>query len=229
MVQLGREENDDLVESLVFMLEYIDKEIAAKIIAACSSNSYTSGQIIFSEGQSADRLPIVKSGKVKMVRYPEPGKEIIIGTFQSGEAFAIPPALDGKAFPSTAVAMEPTTILFLPRARFLEIMSESPSFSSFILGRACGILRDRSETLNIFAQASAESRIAGVILSLVDGEGGKTPFTVRLRRQDIAEMAGLTLEAAIRTVRKLHERGVIDIEKRKIVVVSTEGLRELVG
>jgi CRP-like cAMP-binding protein len=108
-------------------------------------------------------------------------------------------------------------------------MKDCPEFSSFILSRVCGILRGRSDTLNIFSQTSAESRIAGVLLSLVEQEGGKTPFTINLRRQDIAEMAGLTLETTIRIVRKLHAKGVIGIERSKIVVEATEMLRKLAG
>lgn len=164
-----------------------------------------------------------------MVRYPEPGKEVIIGTFGSGEIFAIPPALDGKRFPSTAIAMEDSRIHILPRPQFLELLNQSPEFSAVIMQRMCGILRDRSDTIHVLSTQSAEQRIAKVLLSLVEKERAVFPFKVTLRRQDIAEMSGLTLESTIRSIRKLADRGLVNIVRGKIVLDGTDGLERLAG
>lgn len=184
--------------------------------------------MVFSEGETATFLPAVLTGKVKMVRYPEPGKELIIGTFKAGEIFAIPPALDGKAFPATAVAMEPTRILMLDRARFLKLIDESREFASVVMNRMCGILRDRADTIHILSSSSAEQRVARVLISLADQAGRRFPLKVTLRRQDIAEMAGLTLESTIRSVRRMAARGLFNIIKGKITLDSADGLERLV-
>ena len=193
-----------------------------------NERSFVEGSLIFSEGDQADFLPTVLSGRVKMVRYPEPGKEVIIGTFGTGEIFAIPPALDGKRFPSTAIAMEDSRILLLPRPQFLELLQSSPEFSAVIMQRMCGILRDRSDTIHVLSTQSAEQRVAKVLLSLLEKEKPQLPFKVTLRRQDIAEMAGLTLESTIRSIRKLADRGLVTIVRGKIVIESTDGLEKLI-
>lgn len=193
-----------------------------------NERSFVEGSLIFSEGDQADFLPTVLSGRVKMVRYPEPGKEVIIGTFGTGEIFAIPPALDGKRFPSTAIAMEDSRILMLPRPQFLELLQSSPEFSAVIMQRMCGILRDRSDTIHVLSTQSAEQRVAKVLLSLLEKEKPQLPFKVTLRRQDIAEMSGLTLESTIRSIRKLADRGLVTIVRGKIVIESTDGLEKLI-
>lgn len=211
------------------VMQNLSPELSSRLLEIGSERAFSENGCIFSEGESAEYLPTVLSGRIKMVRYPTLGKEVIIGTFGPGEIFAIPPALDGKAFPATAVAMEKTRILFVPRPRFLELMRESDEFSAVIMNRVCGILRDRSETIQILSTASAEQRVGKVLLSLVDGNPDRLPFKVTLRRQDIAEMAGLTLESAIRSIRKLADRGLLRIVRGKIILDETDGLRRFIG
>lgn len=193
-----------------------------------SRKAAATGERVFSEGEDATFLPIVTSGTIKMVRYPEAGKEIIIGIFGPGELFAIPPALDGKRFPATAVAMVDSEVLLVPRKNFLELMATSSEFSAVVMGRVCGILRDRADTVQILATPSAEHRVANVLLLLAGDLQANEVRKIPHRRQDIAEMAGLSLEAAIRAIRKLADKGVIKIERGRIYVETTDHLRRFV-
>jgi CRP/FNR family transcriptional regulator len=208
-------------------IEGLNGEFADRMMRSGTVRSYAAWVTVFSEGEAAEFLPTVLSGSVKMVRYPEPGKELIIGTFSSGEIFAIPPAIDGKDFPATAVTMEESRLLLIPRDRFCRLLEESPQFSTLIMRRMCGIMRDRSEKIRILSRSSAEQRIAKVLVSIADTSAGPFPLTVRLRRQDIAEMAGQTLESTIRTIRRLKDRGLLRIVNGKIVLPEIEPLRRL--
>lgn len=205
----------------------VDPDLAERMMKAGTVRSYRTGVVVFSEGEMADFLPTVLSGRVKMVRFPEPGKELIVGTFASGEIFAIPPALDGKEFPATAVTMEPTRLLLISRDRFLELLNESNQFAVLIMRRMGEILRDRGDKISLLSRSSAEQRIARVLVSLADRDRSPFPKRIRLRRQDIAEMAGITLESTIRTIRRLKERKMLSIERGKIIVSEIEELRRL--
>lgn len=186
------------------------------------------GEHVFFEGDEAAFLPIVLTGKIKMVRYPEAGKEIIIGIFQAGEIFAIPPAMDGKQFPATAVAIEESELLIIPRDDFLALMGTSVEFSTLVMNRMCGILRDQTDTVQLMATSSAEHRIANVILRLAGEMNGGEVKKIAHRRQDIAEMAGLSLEATIRIIRKFADKGYLKIIRGRIFVETTDHLRALV-
>ncbi|MBX7053949.1 MAG: Crp/Fnr family transcriptional regulator [Pyrinomonadaceae bacterium] len=208
--------------------EHISAELTERLFAIGGKNSFSSGEHIFFEGDRATFLPIILDGKIKMVRYPEAGKEIIIGLFQAGEIFAIPPAMDGKRFPATAVAIEECSLLMVPRSEFLALMESSSEFSSLVLNRMCGILRDRADTVQIMATPSAEQRIASVILRLTGEMNGQETKKITHRRQDIAEMAGLSLATTIRTIRKLADKGCLKINGGRIFVETTQHLRTLV-
>ncbi len=210
------------------LLKNLSAELADTIRRSGTTKSFAPNQSIFFEGDTSTFLPIVISGTVKLVRFPEAGKEVILGLFHSGEAFAIPPAMDGKRFPATAVAIEKSDLLLIPRETFLELMSSSQEFSAAIMTRMCGILRDRVDTVQILATSSAEQRVVNVLLRLAGEIRADEVKEIAYRRLDIAEMAGLSLEATIRAIRKLADRGCLSIVGGRIYIETTDQLRELV-
>lgn len=210
------------------LIENLGEELNLKIIQSGAKKTYSANELIFSEGEEAIFLPIMLTGRVKMVRYPEIGKEVILGVFQAGEIFAIPPALDGKNFPATAVAIEDSQLLLLPRRDFLDLMKSSSEFSSIVMSRMCGILRERADAVQILATPSAERRVAGTLLRLAGEIKDNEVKKISHRRQDIAEMSGLTLETTIRVIRKLEDRGYLKIVRSRIFLETTEHLRQFV-
>lgn len=210
------------------ILENISESTRSAIISAGHTRTFNANAEVFAEGEKADFLPIVVTGRIKMVRYPEPGKEIIIGMFGAGEIFAIPPALDGKRFPASAIAMEDSRLLLLPRDKFLALKDRFPEFSSLILEKMCGLLRERSETIQILATSSAEQRVAATLLKLAGDIPPNGVKKITHRRQDIAEMSGLTIESTIRSIRRMAKNGLFDIVHGKIHISDTEPLRRFI-
>ncbi len=211
------------------LLEIADSDFLAALQKLARRKSYSENQIIFSEGEKSDFLPIVERGKVKMVRFPEVGKEVIIGIFEDGEMFAVPPVFDGGNYPSTALAMEETTLLLLYRNDFLRLLRESSEFSFAVIGWMCGMLREKTATIKNLATASPEQRVGNVLLRLAEKEEPETTVKILLRRQDIAEMAGLTTETTIRVIRKLAEKELVKIVHGKIILEQPERLRRFLS
>jgi CRP/FNR family transcriptional regulator len=211
------------------LFDIADPNFLAELRRLARRKSYSESQIIFSEGDQSDFLPVVENGKVKMVRFPDVDKEVIIGIFESGEMFAIPPVFDGAPYPSTAVAMEDTTLLLLYRKDFLRLLRESSEFSFAVIAWMCDMLREKTATIKNLATASPEQRVGNVLLRLAEKEGADHSVKISLRRQDIAEMAGLTTETTIRVIRKLAEKNLVKIVHGKIILEQTERLRRFLN
>jgi CRP-like cAMP-binding protein len=211
------------------LLEIADTDFLEKLRRLARRKSYSENQIIFSEGESSDFLPVVERGKVKMVRFPDIDKEIIIGIFEAGEMFAVPPVFDGAPYPATAVAMEETTLLLLYRQDFLRLLRESSEFSFAVIAWTCEMLREKTATIKNLATASPEQRVGNVLLRLAEKEGGAAAVKISLRRQDIAEMAGLTTETTIRVIRKLAEKDLVKIVHGKIILEQATRLRRFLS
>lgn len=204
-------------------------ELSRELRRVGRTRTFRPGEEIFAAGETAEFLPVVLSGRVKVVRYLEAGKEIILNVFRAGEVFAIPPILDGRSYPATAIAMEETRLLLVYRRDFFDLLEGSEEFSSLILSRMSFLMREMTSSVENLATASSEKRVARVLLRLAAREERGEPLVITLRRQDIAEMAGLTTETTIRAVRRLAERGLIGIVRGKIHLGDTEKLRSFTG
>jgi CRP/FNR family transcriptional regulator, cyclic AMP receptor protein len=214
---------------MIKLLDITDSSFLENLKKLARRKSYSENQIIFSEGDSSDFLPIVETGKIKMVRFPDIDKEVIIGIFESGEMFAVPPVFDGAPYPSTAVAMEETTLLLLYRKDFLRLLRESSEFSFAVIAWMCEMLREKTATIKNLATASPEQRVGNVLLRLAEKAETAKPVKIALRRQDIAEMAGLTTETTIRVIRRLAEKDLVRIERGKIILEQPDLLRRFLN
>jgi CRP-like cAMP-binding protein len=115
--------------------------------------------------------------------------------------------------------------MLLHRSDFFALLSESHEFTVAVLEWLSDMLRQKTGVIQTLAGGSAEQRIAGVLVRLFESDPGPPPVKIKLRREDMARMAGLTTETAIRAIRKLAGRGDIRLEKGKIVIDSTDALR----
>lgn len=206
------------------LLDNISDGLKTTIFDAGRKKSYGEGEVIFERGQTADNLPLIISGSVKMIRMPKVGREVIIGIFRKGDVFAIPPLIDGGTYPSTAVAMEKTELLRIRRDKFLSMLESSPELSLNIIRWTCDMLRDKTSTIRTLATASPEVRVARTLLKIAENRQQELPIKVELRRQDIAEMTGLTTETTIRVIRKLAAGNILRIEHGKIFIDETDSL-----
>lgn len=209
------------------LLHNIGPELTARLHAFGHKREYDAGKMIFERGSPPDFLPIVVSGAIKMIRMPEPGKEIIIGTFHAGEMFAVPPVFDGEPYPAWAIAIEPTELLQINRDDFLTLLKESPEFAFEVIGWTCDMLREKTSMIRTLATASPEHRVGRILLKLFSENGGNTPVRITVRRQDIAEMASLTTETTIRVIRRFADQEILRIEHGKIFIDSIDPLNRL--
>ena len=200
------------------LLRSIGEDLTGLLHNCGRTHSFAANEEIFAGGDAAAYLPVVLSGSVKMIHFLEPSKEVIIDIFQDGEMFAVPPVFDGGRYPATAIAMEHTRLLLLARKDFLNLLRESNEFSFAVIEWMCGMLREKTATIQNLATASPEHRIGNILLRLAAKRSCEGPIKILLRRQDIARMAGLTTETTIRAVRKLAEKGLIKIAHGKIIV-----------
>lgn len=206
------------------ILATASQELRENLTTHGNHRHYFPNEELFAVGEEAEYLPIILSGRVKMVQFPEPGKEVIIGIFGAGEMFAVPPVVDGDVYPASAYALEESEILLLHRNDVFELLEKSPEFTLTLLRWMSSMLRQKTALIRTLAGGSAEQRIAGVLIRLFTASTDEPPHKVKLRREDIARMAGLTTETAIRTIRHLAAIGDIRIVRGKILIDSIDGL-----
>ncbi len=184
---------------------------------------YDKGEIIFSKGEPGKDVWVVKKGRVHLQNISYDGKVITSCIMTSGDIFCCLPALDGKPYTSDALVVESAIVLKIPGEFFRGLVSKNPAFSQEMMCTFCDRLRE-SEDRGCHALDPAEFRIIRLLLTL----GKKFNNEIPLTRQEMAEIAGLTVETTIRILSRMKKDGLIRSVRRKTCLVSPEKLEALV-
>ncbi|MCK5512190.1 MAG: Crp/Fnr family transcriptional regulator [Thermodesulfovibrionia bacterium] len=200
----------------------LKEEELKKISPLFDKREFTKDEYIFFEGDPSDWLYIASQNRVKIIKHTLAGKNIILEIKSPGEIFCCAAVLDKRPYPESAQVMESASVIRISRRNLDKIMEEYPNLKLRFAKYSSDMLRDAHEMLKNIATEKVEKRIASLLLklsekSVVDNTGYKSiDFT--LTRQEIAEMAGTTVETCIRIMSKFQKDGVITSSNKRILV-----------
>jgi len=185
--------------------------------------SFMPNEFIFWDGDAPDWLYMVEEGKVKVIKHSSLGKEFIIAFFGPGEMFGEVAVFENKPYPASAQAVVETRVLGIQRDKFLSFLAHRPQVALRIINVLGGRLRDAQSRLRDLAGERVEQRLASTLLMLSAKLGPTLPFT----RQELADMAGTTIETAIRTLSQMKDRAIIRTVRGKVIILNETKLRLL--
>ncbi|HET9053986.1 MAG TPA: Crp/Fnr family transcriptional regulator [Cyclobacteriaceae bacterium] len=176
------------------------------------------GQLLFSEGDTATDYFQVKEGQVKMFTLNAEGQEFTQGFFDAGESFGEPALLGNFPYPGSAITVAPARIWRLPKEQFLQLLEENFELHLKLDKTLCHRLQYKAMILTEISSHAPEHRLTTILHYLkakLDGPESEKiiiPYT----RQQLADMMGLRVETVIRTIKKMEQKGLLDLEGRRI-------------
>ncbi len=175
-------------------------------------------EILFNEGNRALYYWQVAEGSIRMFNFSEDGQEFTQGIFGPGESFGEPPLFCDFDYPSSAIAVEESTVYRLTRESLFRLLKENFDVHLEITTTLSKRLQYKAMILREMSSHPPEHRILTLIDYLKEGalpEPGKK-YEVPLTRQQIADMTGLRVETVIRSIKAMEEKGWVDIVDRKV-------------
>jgi CRP/FNR family transcriptional regulator len=203
------------------LIRVLREEQIHKLRTRLHHRSFERQQVLYFEGNAADRLWIVQAGQVRLYKSSANGSLTTLDVLGPGEAFGALSAMEGDVYPASAEAVTDCSVWWLSRERFARLLAEEPGLSTEILQILSRRLRDAHDRLRAFAHDPAPARLAAALLrASVEGEA-------RVTRRALAEAAGTTVETAIRVLRRFERDGLIEGHVGRIRIVDEPGLRAL--
>ncbi|MBI3158490.1 MAG: Crp/Fnr family transcriptional regulator [Chloroflexi bacterium] len=189
-------------------------------------------EYIFFQGDSADRMYIVLSGRIRLTQTNEEGQQIVHHHPGVGEAFGIIAVLRSSEFPVTAQAVENTILLRWNRDTILQLMTDHPHLALNAINILSKFIIDFQQRIQQLSSEKAESRIAYSILRLADkasevNDAGEKFISIKLTRQEISEMAGTTLFTVSRIMSKWEREGIVISRNQHLFVQKPELLQQI--
>lgn len=199
------------------------QESLQAIARTLRSRRFRRGEVLFHEGDPGDALFVVASGAVKVVVPSEEGEEAILATLHRGDFLGELALLDGAPRSASAVALEPTEALALPRDQFRALVASEPAIRDALLAALSGELRRLTKHVAELHFLDLTGRLAARLARLAEEHGERQPngsirLDAPLTQSDLAAMIGATRQSVNKLLGEFEAEGLLVIERDSIVV-----------
>jgi CRP-like cAMP-binding protein len=204
------------------ILNILSEEDYQVLVANQSDQNYQKGDVIFREGSVPAGIFLVRSGKIKKYKADQIGKEQIIYVANQGELIGYHAVLAEERYADSASALEASSLSFIPKEDFFEVINRSPGFSGRLLKALSHEFTVLANSISVFAQRTASERLAIALIVLrekyKDGTAPNEDIVLNISRTDLANIAGIAQENVVRLLKEFKLEGILETDGRKILI-----------
>ena len=208
------------------LLDLLTAEEAARLRKLGQRVSFSDGQIIHDRGDGGADMVIVIQGAVTLSRLHSDGKTAFSSAVRPGQNYADSISLCGKARIHRAVAVGETVVDLYSRSKVEHILNSEITIVRALYRIASHRLVTTMDSLDDARLFSSEVRIAKMLLRMAGTVAASQ--TVECRREDLAQIVGLSSVTVIQTLQQLASLGLVRLGYRHIHVPDVPGMERWV-
>lgn len=200
----------------------LSAEEMLEVVMTAAHRKYKKGEIIYLEGEAAEKLYVINSGKVKIYKETEEGKEQIIRILHEGDFMGELSLFTRSILTNNAEAVEPATVCILDSNKINALIETHPSIALKIMKELSIRLEKTEKLMESMGLRDVEQRVADILLEMADGSN---IFNLSISKKDLAAHIGMSQETLSRKLSSFQELGWIRQEgQRKIIILNREAL-----
>lgn len=226
----GQAHKKDKAESSVIgnipFFSSLDPKEMEQVEKLFRKKTFEKEQIVLYEEDTSNYMYLIYSGKVRVVKLNDDGKEQIITIHKKNDFFGEMSLLDGKTSPATIIAHEESVIGILNKTDFQAHLMSNEGIRRKIIELLCSRLRESWEMIKIlsFNAENAQDRVISLLDRLGELYGVRDDrgviIDVKMTHQQMASYASVTRETMSRVLRSLEKSGTISILENKAILLN---------
>lgn len=177
------------------------------------SRSFAQGHVLFTTSEECRGLYVIATGRVRIYRTSIEGKEQVLHVEGPGRAVAELPLFDGGPYPASAVTVEPSRLVFLPRSDFETVYRTHPDAADAIIRGLGKRLRHLVHVTEMLAFHDVAARLAMLLVGYAEHDGTPIPGGIELKlgrtQEELSIEIGTARESVSRAMRQLKRGGLI--------------------
>jgi CRP/FNR family cyclic AMP-dependent transcriptional regulator len=208
----------------VWLFENLPQEELGALVKAAVRKTYARGESIFMQEEPADRMFLLKAGRVKLSKLLEGGSEITLDIRKAGDFLGETMLSEERSYPVGAWCLEETLTCGFTRERFEHLVLEHPGIGLQVmknLSKRIAWLTHRVESMSL---TNLEDRLYQVLLNVAlehgtrSGDGLMIQFP--MTHEDLAFLVGAHRVSITRAMKGLRKSGSV-LRQRKNLIVRT--------
>ncbi|MEP7159428.1 MAG: Crp/Fnr family transcriptional regulator [Chloroflexota bacterium] len=192
----------------------------------------TPGQLLLSPDDPAERIHIVKKGKVRVYRLTPDGRQLTLDIYDKGTILGDMRMLGQDRLPEAyAEAVEAGVICMITPDELRQLIELHPTIAVNVIRHLATRLQETERELEAMAYERVGQRLARKLIDLAQRFGVKTVrgtlIQARLTQQELADMIGTTRETLAHTISDFRRRGLVSTARQRVVIHDAERLLEV--
>jgi CRP/FNR family transcriptional regulator len=205
-----------------------------KVLAGhCVIRRLRKDEILVAEGDPCEGLFVVQSGAIKLFKVAENGREQVLVIERAGSTVGEFSVFDSGTFPASALAAEDSTLLFLPKREFLELCQRNSQVAFAVIRSLAWRFRYLASLVEELSLKEVSHRLARFLRDRALKLGVRTrrgiEFPLEETNQEIGAEIGTVRDLVSRNLRRFVDRGIIRLERRKVIVLDVAELEAQVA
>jgi CRP/FNR family transcriptional regulator, cyclic AMP receptor protein len=201
------------------------------VLEQCQRRSLPKGAAVWTQGDPADCVAFLYSGKAMSSYQSRNGKTGTTGFWCAGDLLGAGDLGGSTARQMTVRCVEPCVVYLLPFERFDDLVRRFPELAQAMIRAMSVRLRWVSLLAVTLETESALQRICAVLLALSERFGAACEqgvlIELNLTHENLAAIAGVSRQFANSTLRELRRRGLLANRKRSLIITDTAALDRL--
>jgi len=183
-----------------------------KLMVGKSRREYMVGESIFSQGDPANAVFYIQSGKIKLTVVSMSGKEAVISHLPAASFFGEASLAGQKLRISSAYAIESTTVLRIEKSVMQDLLHREPEFAEQFLAHLLSRNIRMEADLVDHLFNSSEKRLARLLMLMANfGQESKPiPVIAKISQETLSEMIGTTRSRVSFFLNRFRDLGYID-------------------
>jgi len=225
---------EDIVELLhgVTVFEALAPDDLHRVAEVAVPRRFSSGQVIFREGDESDTCYVVRRGHCRAIRENTDGRTIALAHFGPGDIFGELAMFDDERRSATIETLDDVSAIAIAGSDMRRLLREHADIAVKLVIGVARRLREANQRLTNQSFQTVQSRVAGVLLRLVEQartEGaGERDVVLQVTQAKIAELAGSSRESASRFLANLERAGIITQGRGRVTVHDPEALKRYI-
>jgi len=179
------------------------------------------GDVLFSEGDSADELFVVVSGRIAMANRSQDGRESLLALMEGGDLFGEMPLFDEGGRSADARALMTSEVLCVPYEPIRQLYDQQPQLLWYVVEMLARRLRNMDAVLADSVFLDVTGRTAKRLLELA---GEEDEFTLPVTQEELAGMVGASRERVNKAIASFVRLGWIEQGDRQYIITNRDQL-----
>lgn len=206
--------------SNIEMFASLPEPVLSLIEALAVRKVLPKGQMLYTEGEPAEQIYMLVSGRLRLFSSNDAGKEYVVGFIEPGMMWGEGPMLLEEPRLVSAIAEEDCDLKVIYRRDYLALLEAHPEIKDQLLIAAYRTMKHLAETVKNLALMDVYGRVRLLLEGLAVEQGEVQVVSEALTQQAIADRVGASREMVAKIMKELVFGGYVRVEQRQIVLLQ---------